>query len=144
LDRKGLLELTIPSATYKDGIPGCKGDELYQFLSGYEPWSDRAGVENNKKTPKERGEHLVNALNTNRDWLREDVREINDFRVADAKGWTDGKVPDKPWQWFGPFKPSDTCRKNVKPSLVVKYENGYEFWMLTSDETIKFNSFGCK
>lgn len=142
--QEGLARTYYSVCYIKDGITGCQGDELYQFLSGYEPWSDRIGTENNKKTPQERGEHLIHALNVGREWLWVDVNEINDFRFADAKGWTDGRIPDKPWQWFGPFRPSDTCLKNVKPSIVIKYENGYEFWMLTSDETIKFNSFGCK
>ncbi len=141
--QEGLARTLYAVCYVKDGISGCQGDELYNFLSGYEPWSDRVGVANNKKTPDERADHLIKALDINREWLWKDMKEINDFKESFRKGWTSGRLPDKPWQWFGPFQPNETCRKNVKPSETIKYDNGYEFWMLTSDMTIKFNEYRC-
>jgi hypothetical protein len=71
-------------------IGGCQGDELHHFLSGYEPWSDRSGTENNKKTPAERAQHLVETFDGNKSWLWDDASQILDVETAKKQGCTKG------------------------------------------------------
>jgi len=52
-----------------------------------------------------------------------------------------GKWTGEPWQWFGPFNPSKTCRQNVRPSISIKNSNGTNFWMLNAEQDGLFNDF---
>jgi RHS repeat-associated protein len=120
---------------------GCQGDELYNFLSAYEPWSDWKGVDRNKKTPVERAGHLVQFLDKNISWLWDDVSQILDISTAKRLGWTNGKWTGEPWQWFGPFTPSKTCIRNVTPYISSNTGNGTYFWMLFAEEDANFSSY---
>ncbi len=121
------------------GKDGCQGDELYLFLGAYEPWGDRAGVNNNKKTPVQRSGRLVSLLGTNADWLWADVNEkIMNKGFADSQGWMSDKIaPDRPWQWFGPMeiRPHSgiqVCyQKNCDVALLVDLGGGQYFVMVT-------------
>jgi len=126
------------------GSNGCQGDELYNFLSAYEPWSDWKGAENNKKTPAQRADRLVGMLDKKVSWLWDDVSQdkgILNLDVAESNRWTDGKWTGEPWQWFGPFTPSKTCKQNVTASISVDTGNGTYFWMLFAEEDAKFSSY---
>ena len=138
--QEGLARTYYSVCYVKDYVNGCQDDEFYNFLAGYEPWSDRK-LDNNKKTPTERAQHLIKALGSNKDWLWTDVRQITDFNYANPLGWTQGKIGNQPWQWFGPFTPSKNCSRNVKPSISIDVGNGLVFWMLTADGNDKFQSY---
>ena len=122
-------------------IDGCQGNELYNFLSAYEPWSDWKGVENNKRTPSQRADHLAAGLDNNVSWLWDDVSEILDIATAKKLGWTKGKWTGEPWQWFGPFTPGKACTKNVTPYISIDTGNGTFFWMLFAEEDANFGKY---
>lgn len=126
-------------ACFSDSISGCQGDQIYKFLSGYEPWSDRLDREHNKKTPIERAHYLIDTLGYNKDWLKQDVNQILDYNGAKKLNWTDGKYINEPWQWFGPFSPCESCINNVVPSISVDLGKDRFVWMLTpeGDELFK-------
>ena len=122
------------------GQDGCQGDELYNFLSGYEPWSDRSGVVNNKESPAKRAADLMGTLNSSdKPWLWDDVNnKILNRDFASSQGWTYGKIPDKPWQWFGPMaiRPNSGIKvcyaSNCDVALMVDLGNGNYFVMVTA------------
>ena len=132
---------------YWCGTNGCQGDELYNFMSGYEPWMDRSGIENNVKTPTQRAMHLIAALEgPNKEWLWGDVEnkilDENKMHYAQGQGWTLGKMGDEIWQWYGPFwiRP----HSGIQAVLIVQLSvddagNCYCFVILTGNEDYGFN-----
>ncbi len=124
---------------------GCQSDELYQFLSGYQPWIGNAGQPPDEPTtPESRAQALATALGSNKDWLWADMSEITNIKgVARQKGWIKGLLPRNAAQWFGPFTPTQQCRNKVNPVYPYKYGNGTEFWILPPEEIAGYNEF-CK
>jgi len=126
---------------FSDSLEGCQGDELYNFLSAYQPWSDWKGTDNNKKTPGERAQTLQNTLNQNKTWLWDDVLPILNPVSDEEKSWMDGKWDGQPWQWFGPMRPSQYCINHVSPFLSITNEDGTRFWMLFAEEDDIFDNY---
>lgn len=124
-----------------DLVKGCQGDQLYNFLSAYQPWGDKKGVENNVETPAQRAQDLISTFRSGESELWGDVSLIVDVEEAVKLKWTDGKWDQEPWQWFGPMSPSRSCRKNVTPYIKIENQDGTEFWMLYAEEDAKFNDY---
>jgi hypothetical protein len=89
------------------GTNGCTQDELFKFLSGYQPWFGHPGVvdENLDSLAAKLYKMLTNEYNFNLSG-EEVYSQIDDIlnvdEVARPLGWTDGKWDNKPSQWYGP------------------------------------------
>jgi len=133
------------------GTDGCYGNELYDFLAGFQPWYGKPYVMGDGSASA-RAAHLVNDglyndfAGTGGD-LWTDVENILDLKYAGAPGrlWTEGKKGDRPWQWYGPFLldpstgPTFGYGAGNAAILSVGMGNGYVFWMFTGDQDWNFN-----
>jgi RHS repeat-associated protein len=128
-------------ACYSATNNGCRGTQLYKFLSGYEPWTDRSGTNNNVKSPFERASYLIKALDSNKSWLIADMKWVLNPDNRDLKQWQLGKLEDRPWQWFGPFSPSIGCAQQVSPLYSVSLQNNTFVWILTPEQDTAFHTF---
>jgi RHS repeat-associated protein len=132
------------------GMDGCTGNELYAFMSGYQPWFGDPGVMHDGSA-RARANHLINnGLRNNfggsGDDLRSDVGQITNLSHAIGQRWTYGSEPNEPWQWFGPFclnpkkEPSYGLGLENDAILSVDLGKHYVFWMFTYVQTDKFKS----
>jgi hypothetical protein len=124
-----------PYEACQSGSQTCSNSKLYQFLSGYQPWWDGS------KSPAERATYLAGYLgaDTYRTELEADVRDIVDYRTAEKKGWTTGKIGNRPWQWHNMVRPP-----NSGEALgYIYWSNGYGnyFWLLTADQDWYFKKY---
>ncbi len=131
------------------GTDGCYGNELYDFLAGFQPWYGKPYVMGDGSASA-RAAHLVNDglhndfAGTGGD-LWDDVGQMMDYGYALGQGWTSGKMDNEPWQWYGPF----LLDPNTEPTfgygagnaaiLSVDMGNGYVFWMFTGAQDWNFN-----
>jgi RHS repeat-associated protein len=133
------------------GMDGCTGNELYAFMSGYQPWFGDPGVIYDGSAWV-RASHLINnGLRNNfggsgkKLWA--DVGQITDSNgYARNQRWISGRKENEPWQWFGPFYLNSENEPSYGPGsendaiLSVDLGNHYVFWMFTYIQNDKFNS----
>jgi len=93
------------------GLDGCRGDEFYEFLSGYQPWYGDPYRTEGSYSAAARAIELLEAglfndfIGTG-DLLKQDINQILDLDYAghESRMWTAGRVGNRPWSWFGPLR----------------------------------------
>ncbi len=134
------------------GTNGCSGNELYAFLSGFQPWFGKPSVRE-EGSASTRAAHLIdmglrNTFQGTGRGLVIDVRQILDFNYASdsSRYWDLGKMSGRPWQWYGPFsldpeKSPDFGYDSLDDNAIlsVDFANGTVFWMFTSEQDATFD-----
>jgi hypothetical protein len=127
------------------GMDGCQGSELYNFVSGFQPWYGKPYVKGDGSAAARAGHLMSKGLNHKLEAdLSNDTAQILDIKDATKLGWTSGKMPNEPWQWFtftiGPDKrPNFGYEPDKDAFLSVDLANGQVFWMFTGAQDKKFN-----
>jgi len=127
------------------GTDGCQGNELYKFMSGFQPWYGSPYVKGDGSAAARAGHLMVKGLgHTLASDMKKDVAQIVDSGFAESQRWTNGKYPNEPWQWYtfamGSGKdPSFGYGPENDAILSVDLANGYVFWMFTAAQDGKFN-----
>jgi hypothetical protein len=132
------------------GVDGCQGSELYRFLAGFQPWYGKP-YEMGDGSASARAAHMVddglyNDFAGTGAGLRNDVGNVLNTEYAGhrSRRWTDGKYPNRPWQWFGPFaldpttNPSYGFGSENAAILNVNLGGGKVFWMFTGIQDSNF------
>jgi RHS repeat-associated protein len=124
------------------GRDGCQGSELYDFLSGYQPWTGFAGRADG--TARRRADALL----THGFHGVEDggiTNHVNGIMTPVNNSWRTGIAVDHPWQWYGPFdwdtsnEPDLGYSSDDDAILAIDLGNNQGFWMFTYDQTSRFD-----
>jgi hypothetical protein len=82
-------------------MDGCQGNELYKFMEGFQPWYGNPSLSGDGSAEARAGKLLNRGLYNIMDKdLRKDTAQIADKGYASGQGWTQGKLSNRPWQWF--------------------------------------------
>lgn len=106
----------------------CSEEQLYIFLSGYQPWTGhRSRVDGDHS---KRADDLIASLNNNHGGsghdLMEQMSQITNKGYAERKAWTLGRMQGRPYQWFTTSSPP---QENPAAFLYVDIGNGQFFYM---------------
>jgi len=130
------LARNIYNACGGDGY--CTPDELYRFLSGFQPWFGDPVDRDPQLQIEWRASELHAALSESfagtAGQLRSDVSEILGPEAV-AQGWVTGLEAGRPWQWFGPHEDMN------HPALVtLALGEAQYFMMFTNNQDWQFKA----
>lgn len=115
---------------------GCTKDELFKFLSGYQPWFAGNGRTDDDEKIIGFAEKMYNLMvnkfnydHANGSKLERKISEILNREFATSKGWHTGKRANRPSQWLT-FKPSSNFKRENALSC-TKVGDGMLFCFFT-------------